>query len=235
MLNFFGGVLLVAVVVVVIYAVTDALNVSRATRLSIAGAAGLWLGLQIALAAQGAFTSEFSRAFPLVGVMVALPPLAAVALAVFSPAARRIMLSLPPPLLIGLNAGRLLGVFFLLLAASGRLGGPFPFYAGWGDVIVGAVAVPLSIAAASDSAGRGPILAWNIFGTLDLVLAVTLGTLSSNGFAYQVIEAGPGSQAVQVMPFLLIPTVLVPFYLVMHGIVFAQLRQRSVATAAQRP
>ena len=92
----------------------------------------------------------------------------------------------------------------------------------------------LSIAAASGSAGRGPILAWNVFATLDLVLAVTLGTLSSNGFAYQAIEAGPGSQAVQEMPFLLIPTVLVPFYLVMHGIIFAQLRQRSVATAATR-
>ena len=139
MLNLFGGVLLVAVVVVVIFAVTEALNASRTTRLSIAGAAGLWLGLQISLAAQGAFIGEFSRSFPLVGVMVALPPLAAIALAVFSPAARRIMLSLPMPLLIGLNGGRLFGAFFLLLAASGRLGGPFPFYAGWGDVIVGAV------------------------------------------------------------------------------------------------
>ena len=232
MLNFFGGVSLVGVVVVVVYAVTEALNVSRTTRLSVAGLAGLWLGLQISLAAQGAFTGEFSRAFPLVGVMVALPPLAAVALAVVSPAARKTLLSLPVPLLIGLNAGRLFGAFFLLLAASGRLGGPFPFYAGWGDVIVGAVAVPLSIAAARGSAGRGPILAWNVFATLDLVLAVTLGTLSSNGFAYQAIEAGPGSQAVQEMPFLLIPTVLVPFYLVMHGIIFAQLRLRSTAQAA---
>jgi hypothetical protein len=144
------------------------------------------------------------------------------------------MLSLPMPLLIGLNAGRLVGAFFLLLAASGRLGGPFPFYAGWGDVIVGVVAVPLSMGAASGSAGRGPVLAWNAFGALDLVLAVTLGTLSSNGFVYQVIEAGPGSQAVQEMPFLLIPTVLVPFYLVMHGVIFAQLRQRRTAAAATR-
>ena len=63
MLNFFGGVSLTAVVVVVIYAVTEALNVSRATRLSIAGVAGLWLGLQISLAAQGAFTGEFSPPF----------------------------------------------------------------------------------------------------------------------------------------------------------------------------
>jgi hypothetical protein len=39
----------------------------------------------------------------------------------------------PPPLLIGLNAGRVFGVFFLLLAATGRMGGPFPFSAGWGE------------------------------------------------------------------------------------------------------
>ena len=76
----------------------------------------------------------------------------------------------------------------------------------------------------------GPtILSWNAFGMLDLVAAVTLGTLSSEGFVVQVFSGDPGSAAVQHMPWLLIPTVLVPFYLITHGIIFAQLRQRRAA------
>ena len=48
----------------------------------------------------------------------------------------------------------------------------------------------------------------------------------------QIFTGGPGSTAVQHMPWLLIPTVLVPFYLITHGIIFAQLRRAS-APAAQ--
>ena len=59
---------------------------------------------------------------------------------------------------------------------------------------------------------------------LDLITAVTLGTLSSEGFVAQMFNGDPGSAAVQHMPWLLIPTVLVPFYLITHGIIFAQLR-----------
>jgi hypothetical protein len=33
---------------------------------------------------------------------------------------------------------------------------------------------------------------------------------------------------VQLLPWALIPTVLVPFYLISHGIVFAQLRARRI-------
>jgi len=35
---------------------------------------------------------------------------------------------------------------------------------------------------------------------------------------------------VQLLPWSLIPTVLVPFYLITHGIVFAQLRARRIGT-----
>jgi hypothetical protein len=39
----------------------------------------------------------------------------------------------------------------------------------------------------------------------------------------QLIHAGVGSEAMQQLPFCLVPTVLVPFYLITHGIIFAQL------------
>jgi len=42
----------------------------------------------------------------------------------------------------------------------------------------------------------------------------------------RIIHAGAGSGAVYSLPWSLIPTVLVPFFLIVHGIIFAQLRAR---------
>ena len=88
---------------------------------------------------------------------------------------------------------RVFGAFFLLLAAVGRLSGPFPYSAGWGDVIVGLTAIPLAMRSPAARPAR-TIFAWNVFGALDLVAAVTLGTLSSEGFVTQIftgVQARP--------------------------------------------
>jgi len=38
---------------------------------------------------------------------------------------------------------RIFAVLFLMLAAEGRLTGPFPYSAAWGDIITGVAAVPV--------------------------------------------------------------------------------------------
>jgi hypothetical protein len=43
--------------------------------------------------------------------------------------------------MVGLNAGRVFAVLFLLLAAEGRLAGPFPY---WADIITGVFAMPMA-------------------------------------------------------------------------------------------
>lgn len=233
-LDFLGGTVLTAVAVVNLNAVLSALQVSRTARLALATAVGLWVGLQASLATAGAFAAEFALTVPILGLMV-LAPVAVVGFAAWrSPAVRSALLDLPIPLLVGLNAGRLLGVFFLFLAAAGRLGGPFPQAAGWGDIAVGLLALPLAAALARGTASHAGVAAWNYLGAADLILAVTLGTISTNGFALQVISAGAGSAAIAQLPWSLIPTVLVPFYLILHGIVFAQLRRARTGEAAVR-
>ena len=231
-LDFIGYTVLTAAVVINIAAFTKALDVSPSVRYAVTAIAGIWTGLQVALYEAGAFQAPFTLKAPLVGVMVATPVVAAGIGAAISERVRATLLALSTSLLIGLNVMRVFGGFFLLLAAAGRLGGPFPYSAGLGDIITGVFAVPLAFAVARGSAGSSTIWLWNLFGTLDLVAAITLGTLSSNGFAYQIIFAGEGSAAVQHMPWLLIPAVLVPFYLITHGIVFAQLRQGRVTAVA---
>ena len=110
-----------------------------------------------------------------------------------------------------------------LVAFAGRLSGPFPYSAGIGDLITGILAMPVARAAAR---GVGRIGAWNAFGALDLFVAIGLGLSSAQGSPLHLIDAGVGSQAMQFLPFSLVPTVLVPFYLSTHGIVAAQLVDR---------
>ena len=223
MLDFLGGMVLVAVIVLNVSALITALAVSGRTKLLLAGAVGLWTGLQYALAAAGVFASEFAATVPVVGLMVALP-LAVVAVAsAWSRDVRTALLELPLPLLVGLNVSRVFGAFFLFLAAAGRLAGPFPQSAGWGDVVSGFAAIPVAVMAVRGAASRAMIGGWNLFGAADLVVAVSLGVISAAG-PLRLIEAGAGSSAVLSLPWSLIPTVLVPFYLVVHGIVHAKLR-----------
>jgi hypothetical protein len=127
---------------------------------------------------------------------------------------------------------RALGFEFLRLAADGRLAGPFPYSAGWGDIITGVAALPLAWAVSRGTASRALVAAWNTFGLLDLVTAVTLGVISANGSPAQLIHAGVGSQAITHLPWSLIPTVLVPFFIVTHAIVYAQLRAHAPRRAS---
>ena len=228
-LDFIGGVVLIAAVIVNISVFANALGISQPARIRLVAVGGLWTGLQLSLYAAGAFQSPVVQTFPLIGPMVALPPIIAGVAAIFSQRVRAILLAVPTELLIGLNAMRAFGAFFLFLAAAGRLSGPFPYFAGWGDVITGLAAIALAMQVIRRSANPTTIFRWNVFGALDLITAVTLGTLSSEGFVAQVFNGNPGSSAVQHMPWLLIPTALVPFYLITHGIIFAQLRQRRAA------
>ena len=172
---------------------------------------------------------------PLIGVLFLLPLLAVGAAALTSPRVRAAFVAVPTHLLIGVNSMRVLGVLFLLLAAEGRLSGPFPYFAGIGDIITGALAIPLALRAArSELVPPAYLKRWNAFGALDLIVAVSLGMASANGSPIQLIHAGVGSEAVQYLPYCLIPTVLVPFYLITHAIVAARLATTRAAPALSR-
>lgn len=100
------------------------------------------------------------------------------------------------------------------------------------------IAIPLLLAAARNFAGsRRALLAWNILGTLDLLEAVALGVLSAPGSPLQIFGGAVGSTAMWSLPWSSIPTLLVPFYFITHGIIFARLlqgkRQTNVVAALQ--
>jgi hypothetical protein len=224
MLDLIDAVVLMSSVFINLAAFTHYLAETLTRRLILAGLTGAWLGLAVGLAAAGKLAFSQRQPVPVLGVLLVVPLLTVGAIALRSQRARAALLAIPMTLLIGLNSARVFGVMFLLLAATGRLSGPFPFSAGLGDMITGAIAIPLAIRVARSA--RPPasaIKAWNLFGALDLVVAVNLGLMSANGSPMQLFHAGVGSDAVQHLPTSLIPTVLVPFYLVTHAIVAAKL------------
>jgi hypothetical protein len=114
MLDLIGTIVAVALMVFVFNTLIIFLDVTRSTKLVLSGIVGLWIGVCAAATAAGLIAT--SRPFPLIGIFVAAPLVAAV-IATAWPAAREAMLGLPMQVMIGLNVGRVLAVLFLLLEA----------------------------------------------------------------------------------------------------------------------
>ena len=115
--------------------------------------------------------------------------------------------------LIGINAARLIGLVFLVLAAQGKLNGAFAERAGWGDIAVALGAIVLALRPAS----RPVLHAWNALGFLDLVVAVGTATIAT------LQAATPGVGPILAFPLSLVPTVAVPLFLVNHIVILRRL------------
>src|SRR5262244_1110049 len=228
MLDFIGMVVTATLMVLVVNTLTTFMDVPRVAKVGLAGAFGVWIGL--AAAAAGAGWLLISIPVPVVGLFVLVPLLAA-AVATTWPAVRQAMLSIPMPVMVALNIVRIFAVLFLMLAAEGRLTGPFPYSAAWGDIITGVAAVPVLWLLKDGGARRATAIgAWNLFGAADLVLAIAFGVTSAEGSPLQLFPS-PGSDAMQYAPWSFIPTVLVPIWLILHGIIAVQLRRARLGQA----
>ena len=228
MLDFIGTVITAALMVIIVNALTIFMDVSRAAKIALAAVIGVWIGLAAAVAQAGWL--PISRPFPVVGLFV-MAPLVAAAFATAWPAAREAMLSIPMPVMVALNAARVFAVLFLMLAAEERLSGPFPYSAAWGDIITGAAAVPLLWLLKDGGARHATTIAvWNLFGAADLVLAIGFGVTSAAGSPLQLFAA-PGSEAMQHAPWSFVPTVLVPIWLILHAIIAVGLRRANLRQA----
>jgi hypothetical protein len=232
MLDFLGYMATATIMVLAVNAMITFMDMPRSAKLILAAVAGLWIGICAGAAVAGWLA--IARPFAVIGIFVATP-LVAAAIATAWPAARKAVASVPMSLMVGLNIARVFAFLFFLLWAQGRLAGPFPFFAGWGDIITGVFAFPLIWLAQDEGARHGAaIFAWNLFGIADLVLAIALGVTSAEGSPIQIFRTAPGSEAMQYLPWSFVPTVLVPWWLIMHAIIWVRLRRagQPVATIA---
>jgi hypothetical protein len=183
----------------------------------------LWFALVTALAAAGFFIAT-NGGTAAIGAAVVVPVIAGLIAFSRSAALKSLVYETPLALLVAVHSARLLGVFFLLLYAAGRLPQTFAQAAGWGDIAVAAAAPFAAWAIHRRVTGwRGLALAWNTLGFADLVLAVALGVGSAAGSPVRFIYEAASSGTMSSLPWLLIPGFMVPLYLLTHLAIFGRL------------
>lgn len=233
MVDMIGAIVATAIYAVLVGVLVGFSPAGRGAKLVAVVAATVWGGIVIAVAARGGFAPGAAGPVP----TVLFPFVGSLALLFagwfFLPGFPSSLLSVPMPALVGLNATRLGGVFFLILAADGRLSAPFAPVAGLGDMLVAALAIPL---AAVLAVGAGESTAWlgiwNALGVLDLIVAVSLGVLSSPGTPLRVFTEDPGTVAMTGLPWIMVPAILVPLFLFIHFVILAKVRSLRPLTRA---
>lgn len=138
---------------------------------------------------------------------------------------RRVVESVPQEWVVGVQLYRVLGLMFLVLYAAGRLPGAFAWPAGAGDILVGLLAPFVALAYSSKSSyAAGLVRAWNLFGLVDLIVAVTLGLLTSPS-PLQMLSFEAPNELISAFPLVMIPVFLVPLSILLHLASLEKLRQ----------
>ena len=180
------------------------------------GLIAVWFAFALIASALHLFQNNPSQPPPGVGLAVALPIATFLVWMASSPGFRRFVFSLDPRAVTMVHTWRLVGFSFLVLYSYGILPGLFALPAGWGDIAIGATA-PLVALRLASARHRTGFLLWQALGMLDLVSAVSMGTLG------RILQPhGVGTAAMTVLPLSLIPTFAVPLMMILHIICVVQ-------------
>jgi hypothetical protein len=181
-----------------------------------AGLVAAWFALALLASSLHGFKTEPNAPPLALGIAVLTPILVFLFGYARSAGFRRFILSLNPRTLTFLHSWRIAGFIFLALYAAGRLPGIFALPAGLGDIAIGATA-PLVALKLTNVNHRGGFILWQILGLLDLVIAITMGTLSR-----LISPEGTSTEIMTVLPMSLIPTFAVPLLAILHVACIAQ-------------
>lgn len=116
---------------------------------------------------------------------------------------------------------RFVGIVFVLGALVFQvLPLQFGIPEGFGDIIAAVFAIPLALALRRNRRPRSTglhntLLAWNIFGLLDLISAVSVGILYSVS-DFGILRADLSTEILTHFPANLIPTFFVPLFILLH-------------------
>ena len=139
---------------------------------------------------------------------------------------RELVLAADLRFMTAIQAWRIGGFSFLAFYTYGILPGYFAWPAGVGDMAIG-VTAPWIIAALMRErsfAASKSFVAWNIFGILDLVVAVGSGAFGPLFFVHDV--GGPGAtRAMAHLPLVLVPAFFVPLFIILHLAALPQARR----------
>jgi hypothetical protein len=194
-------------------------------RLAVAIALTIWLVLVLSLGAVGAFVGPPGTPPLAIAIGVAAPLMLFFVWLRLSPSFREFVLSLDLRFIAAMQAWRWAGLGFLDLYAYKVLPAVFALPAGLGDMAIGVTApwIILGLVRQPGFAARGGFIRWNVLGILDLLVAISIGTVST---LFATGAPGEISTApMATLPLLLIPAFLVPFFLMLHTTALMQSRQ----------
>jgi hypothetical protein len=119
-------------------------------------------------------------------------------------------------------------VTFLVAMALGYLPAVFAIPAGLGDIAIGVEAVFVA-----RNLRRGVVdrrTGWfNVLGLADLVVALAIGVTAAPGLA-RLLVVSPSTEAISLLPLVLIPTTIVPLAVALHVL---SLRKLTVAAQTE--
>ena len=185
----------------------------------------VWFALVVLLGMTKAFVAP-PGALPLaIALGVTLPVGAFIAALWLSQSFREFVLVADLRLLLAIQAWRFAGFGFLALYTYQALPGLFAWPAGLGDIAIGLTAPWLLVALIRrpDFAATKTFVGWNLFGVLDLVVAVGTGALGSalaTGAAGEIT-----TRPMAELPLVLIPGFLVPLFIMLHVAALLQARR----------
>ena len=211
-------VLVIPCVVAVVVAVFVVLRRERTSTRDpwIAGLSGsvlaLWAFAAAILAIRGAFVQTGQEIFPPVGIALVVAFIAMAVCLTMSRSLRGLLSNRKN--LTWLHLWRLEGIVFLVLMANGQVPALWALPAGVGDIIVGATA-PLVANQLETIGGKRRAILFNLFGMLDLIVAISLGVTTNPGPA-QLLHTNPTSELLTHFPLVLVPTFLVPLAFTIH-------------------
>jgi len=194
-------------------------------RLSVTLVLTVWFLLVVSLGAAGAFVGPPGTPPFALAIGIGAPLLSFFVWLRLSQSFRDFIFSLDLRLIAGIQAWRWAGLGFLFLYAHKVLPAMFALPAGLGDMAIGFVApwMVLALVRQADFATSAAFIRWNVLGILDLIVAITLGTLNAT-----LATGAPGeisTAPMATLPLLLIPAFLVPLFLMLHAAALMQSRQ----------
>lgn len=175
-----------------------------------------WFAAALTLSYAGAFRGVADH-WPTIQFGILIPIVIGLVLLWRSETVARILDAVPQSWLVGVQLYRALGIIFILLLSAGRLPPQFALPAGWGDIAVGLLAPIVGLAYARGVTGSATaVQAWNMFGLLDLVVAVGTGFLTSPS-PFQILSFEAPNELISAFPLVMVPVFAVPLSVLLHA------------------
>jgi hypothetical protein len=189
-----------------------------------------WLAVAQYLGSANAYFATTENAVPTVLFGLLIPLITAAMGLWLSGSIASLVSAIPLPWIVASQIYRVGGGIFLVLWADGRLAWQFALPAGIGDVTTGCFAIVVAALLAQKAPGaHTAAYAWCLFGIADLVVAVTMGAMTSPGRAHLFAFDAP-NLLISSYPLVMVPTFAVPLALMLHGLVLWRLRRKTAST-----